>query len=363
MTVLVVAELGRPPYVGGIENVVHTLIHSRLGTRYAFEVFDTHRAPDPRRRWWTRLQFGLAVFVNCGRRVLSCRPVLVHIHTASRISFWKHSLCLLAARLAFRRTVFHLHGGSFDTVYEGYGRGTRLLVRWVFRLPDVIVVLSEYWKDFLSGLTDSGRIRVVPNPIDCDSFALSATGEPPKAESAVLLMGSLGKRKGHYDVLRAVPRVRERHPRVLFLFAGNEEDPGAEAQLQRIVAEQELAPNVRLLGPVGGAEKLQLLQTASVLILPSYGENMPVSVLEGMAAGLPVVTTRVGALPEAIEEGSEGYLIEPGDWEALAERINRLLDDRALARSMGAAARRKARERWDVGGIASRLEEIYQELL
>jgi glycosyltransferase involved in cell wall biosynthesis len=96
--------------------------------------------------------------------------------------------------------------------------------------------------------------------------------------------------------------------------------------------------------------------------LPSYNEGLPMSVLEAMAAGLPVLATPVGGIPEAVSDGVEGFLVAPGDVAALAARLAQLLQDDGLAQRMGAAARRKVETTFSSQAVLPHVEKMYQEL-
>lgn len=360
--VLVIASLGEPPYVGGIENVVDTLLHSELRDQFQFSVFDTYRAPDPERTSLEKAAFARQLFFACRARLREYQPELVHIHFCSRSDFWKHAICLAVSRRAGVKTIFHLHGGTFDGFYGAMNPIKKALTKRVFGLADRVIALSEYWKGFLSELVPEDRIRILNNPIDCER--LSPAPRAPNPENpTLLLLGSLGRRKGHYEVLKALPRVVAKHPNVKALLAGSEEDLGAGEKLKALAREAGLSEHVEFLGPISFDPKVERLRTSTLMILPSHGENMPIAVLEGMAARMPIVSTRVGAIPEVLDDGKAGLLIDAGDWEALAESINRLLDDPSFAAELGETAGTRARERWDVQRIAKRVEQVYRELL
>ena len=120
-----------------------------------------------------------------------------------------------------------------------------------------------------------------------------------------------------------------------------------------------IADHVELLGWVRGEDKERLLATAVLYVLPSYNEGLPVSVLEAMAAGLPILTTPVGGIPEAVTDGVEGFLVEPGDVRTLADRLERLLADADLARRMGVAARHKVEAAFSANAVVPQLEAMY----
>jgi glycosyltransferase involved in cell wall biosynthesis len=359
--ILVYAVMGPKPYTGGIENVVDTILRSSLTEEYEFEILDGYNEADFGRTRLRKAWNAIMLFLRCLAAMIRVGPHVVHIHVATHVDFWKSSLCMLAGQLTFRRTVFHLHGGGFDSIYEGYSPFTRFLVRRVFRRASRVIVLSSYWAEFVSAFVDRARIRVLPNPIECDSLAPPA-GARSSGKHNVLLLGSLGRRKGHFDVLEAIPPVVREFPSVVFNFAGAEEVPGTEGQLRELVAQKGLEDHVLFLGRVTGQQKLDLLHSTTIMILPSHSENMPVSVLEGMGAGLPIIASRVAAVPELLESGRAGRLVDAGDWRALAEEIKTLLRDPDLAARLGREARRKACALWDVKIVASRLSAIYGEL-
>jgi glycosyltransferase involved in cell wall biosynthesis len=120
---------------------------------------------------------------------------------------------------------------------------------------------------------------------------------------------------------------------------------------------------VEFLGPRYGAAKAAVLSEGWCMALPSYAEVFPLALLEGYAAGLPVVSTRVGGIPDFVQEGENGLLVEPGDQQGLAAALTRLLTETPLRCRMAEANRRVARERYDIDICAQRVREIYQELL
>ena len=156
--------------------------------------------------------------------------------------------------------------------------------------------------------------------------------------------------------------VLKKHPRVQFNFAGLDEDSGATDALKNLAQENDLSNNINFLGAVSGDQKLKLLGEAGVIILPSYGENMPISVLEGMAAWKPIITTRVGAIPEVITDNKNGILIDAGDWQALGEKLIDLFKNPNKALKVGQKAGETVREKWDVDKIMLVYKQIYKDL-
>ena len=140
-------------------------------------------------------------------------------------------------------------------------------------------------------------------------------------------------------------------------------EPGQREKLYRIIAASGCDSQIEVLGLVSGKEKDKALETAHCLVLPSYGEGLPVAILEAMGHGRAIIATRVGAIPELITDGREGFLIQPGDVEALAERMALLSADGELVRRMGLAARRRVEQEYRLEVMARKVLEIYVEVL
>lgn len=164
--------------------------------------------------------------------------------------------------------------------------------------------------------------------------------------------------KDHLTLLRATALVRERHPKTTLLIVGDGRDrPIVEEEIARTG----LSQAVRLLGE--RRDVAALLALSDVFVLPSRIEGISRAALEAMAAGKPVVASRIDAFTELVEDGETGYLAEPGDAQAFAVAISKIAEDRALAHAMGTRGRRIALERYDVSRVARGWEEIYAEIL
>jgi glycosyltransferase involved in cell wall biosynthesis len=360
--VLVISALGPPPYVGGIENVIDTLLKSNLTQRYIFTTFDTYRVPNPERSVLSKVFFAMNLFFRCLKIAYSFKAQIAHIHFCSKTDFWKHTICLFACKLLGIKTIFHLHGGSFDQFYNNENGFWKLLIRFVLRRANTLIALSKYWQEFLSNLAPKSDILVLPNPIDC-ILLKSFVSDNSFVKLSIVMLGSLGKRKGHYDVLKAIPLVLACHPNAHFYFAGLDEDYGATEDLIKLAENNNISGNVHFLGPVSGQSKLKLLGEASIVILPSYGENMPISILEGMAVGKAIITTSVGAIPEFITDNENGMLIQPGDWQALAQNINFLFEHTDFAKQLGRQASSMALANWDISKIVLLVDDLYMNML
>jgi glycosyltransferase involved in cell wall biosynthesis len=277
---------------------------------------------------------------------------IVHFHTARA-----HAMSLFlgaaggAARVVTRRMDYRLRGGWY---------ARRLYNHEV----QAVVAISEGVRTALvaSGVEPT-RIHVVPSGVDAARFAPSPAGRAAARARFALaddcgtlaVVGALEDRKGHDVLLDALARRDVRHLAVLVAGGGTR-----EAALRARAASLGLAATVRFLGRVD--DVAPVLAAADVLVMPSRHEGLGVAALEAMAAGLPVIASRVGGLPEAVVDGATGLLVPPGDAAALGAAIARLAEDRGLAGRLGAAGAARVAARFTLAAMAEGTLAVYRRL-
>ena len=346
---------------GGIAAYVLGLLASPLATRYALDVVDVtvpetfrrHRALRPllsaefARRTWAALQ----------RR----RPALVHIHTSDYSGFWeKGALATMAARAGIP-VVLHLHGGSFDVFLRALGPRQAAWARQIFAAAARVVVLSESWRPVVAEFVAPERIAILPNAIDVAAFAPPArTAASPSSPARLLFLGLLAQRKGLDDLWPALRAIDDLDWELDVV--GGEEFAGERRRAEQAVRSHGLAARVHFRGPRDGAEKRAFLHAADIFVLPSRSESFGIANLEAMAAGLPVVSTRTGAIPEYLEHGVHGMLIAPGDVAALSAALRELIGSPVLRQRLGAAALVRARD-YDWTAVEAQVARLYADVL
>ncbi len=265
---------------------------------------------------------------------------LVHIHTASRGSFFRKLAIFHIAKLFNKKVILHIHGAKFDNFFDTSSGFIKKMIINVLNKSDLVLVLSKEWQRKILKICENGNIKILYNPTVIKPTAIG--------NKNVLFMGRLGERKGVYDIIEAAKYVES--DAIFHLYGdGKIEKPTGD--------------NVKIHGWVSGEKKDEVFKNAAMLILPSYSEGLPISILEGMACGLPIIATPVGGIPEAVENGINGFLIEPGDCKALSEKIDLLLKDKELREKMGTESKKTAKEKFDVKIVLKNLGEIYDSLL
>lgn len=293
------------------------------------------------------------------------RPHIVHSHTAKA-----GALARLAARLSKVPVIVHTYHGH---VFHGYfsARQTRLFVaieRVLAGRTDCLLTVSETVRRELLGfdIGSPDRIRVMPLGLDLDRFlgGESARGHL-RAElglapdtPTVGIVARLVPIKAHEVFLEAAARLTRRVAGAVFVIVGDGERRAAlEAEVQR----HGLRGRVHFLGWRRDLERIYA--DLDVVALSSRNEGSPVSLIEAMAAGRPVVSTRVGGVPDLIEDGRTGMLVAAGAPEALAEAIGALLANPDRARAMGEAGRQRVRPAFGAGRLLADMDRLYVELL
>ncbi len=211
---------------------------------------------------------------------------------------------------------------------------------------------------------DAERIEVIHNGIALDAFVQSARHSFRKewkipAQAPVLgFVGQLDERKGLGVLLSAFELIRQRLPEARLVLAG--EGPLRE-MIESAARERGWEENVVLAGFVD--DVAAVMQAIDVLVLPSYWEGFGIVIIEAMACGRPVITTNLSSMPEIVEDGRTGYLIPPGEAQALAEHALTLLQDRALRERMGTAGRERAAQHFSHDMMIARLEALFTRAL
>jgi len=288
--------------------------------------------------------------------LISRRVSLVHCHAAMRGSFWRKSVMALLARMAGVPVLFHLHGSEMQSFVGSLPAPLRGLVGWILARQTRVIVLSQSWASYVHSISPRAHIEVLPNYVALPDMAdLQAK---PAGHVNLLFLGLVGHRKGVFDLLPAVAQVLEQHPSVRLIVGGNGEVERAEAAVHAL----DIAHAVTLAGWVGGEDKLSYLRRADIYVLPSYNEGLPMSLLEAMSWGVPVISTRVGGIPELVRDGEDGLLVNAGDVLALAAAIGRLAGNPEERLRMGQCARLRVEMSFSREAVLPRLDAIYSLL-
>ncbi len=395
MRILLISNTYPPADISGVGVLVHELARQLTGGSHHARVL-TRRPPadDPYASGagGPKLLFPLAAGWRC-LRMVSAEPFdLVHVHESDgvfavlllRLARWlKRSrtprlvATLQVSYVRERRAVRPIQAGgrivSRPTASERVFAWFRapihsVLGRLTARWADAVVAPSRVTAGEIEADYGTPVQAVIPNGVswwpgdDPDSEGeaapeLDGAGDP---WPVVLYAGRMRTRKAVAVLLEAFAGLLPSHPRASLVLAGDGEH---RAALERRARSLGLVRAVRFLGAIPREQMGRWYRAADVFCLPSIYEGFPVAILEAMAAGLPVVSTTVSGIPEAVEDGVTGLLVEPEDAAGLTRALERLAADAELCRTMGRAARRQVRERFSIDTVCAAYLELWQRLL
>lgn len=295
-----------------------------LFERWPVDYVESHREGSKLVRYLKAFD-GLCVFAG-----MVCRhsKAVLHVHGTADASFWRKALFMAIALLARWPVVFHLHGTGFATFYDAHcGPVGRALVRFFLDRAACIVVVNERWCAWMNRVSRNPNVVAIAPPV--------AVPPPAPARDAFLVADLCDARhEGSAALQAAVLNLRGRWPQL------------------RVERAQGLGPRARA----------DLFARAAIAVLPDHAEGLPLRLLEAMAAGAPVVARAVGGVVDVIDPGFNGLLLEPDQPHAIERALSRILEQPALAREMGRAARATIASRFSPDSCLARLDRIYDRL-
>lgn len=281
---------------------------------------------------------------------------ILHLHSASYTSFWEKCAYIFAGKLSGKKIVLHIHGALFKEFYRTGSRTAQNLIKRFMRQCDAIIVLSDSWKTFFSDIVGSEKLYTVENGIDLAPFKII---EEKSGLFSILHMGEVSARKGIYDLLKVIEIFVLEKQSFHFDIVG----PGELDKVASLIQQKKLEDYITLHGPQQGEKRYTFYQKAHCFILASYGEGFPIALIEAMAAGLPIVATTVGGIPDLLQNGEYGFLCEPGDVNGIAAKIRCYIENDAMRRQIGPKNRAYADAHFNIESCANKINSIYRAVL
>lgn len=284
------------------------------------------------------------------------KPDLVHIHSSFGGSFYRKLPFVYMANIFDIPVINHIHGSEIANLYINASEKKKKLVENCFDKCNYLAVLSEEWKKNLDVVKTKTPKIVIENYSTIHQECLKRKNNQDKI---ILFLGFITELKGCFDIPDIVTKVIEQNTNVKFILAGS----GEIEKLQHIIEEKGISQYFLFPGWVKKEEKEKLLRNADIFFLPSYTEAMPMSILEAMGYGLPIVTTNVGGIPQLVEEGKNGYMTEPGNIDGFAKVILELIGNDELIYRMGKEGIEKAYEKYSLEKHLEKVCALYEKIL
>ena len=342
---------------GGIAAVISGYYGSQLEQDYEMIYVESYKDGGK----LTKLLKGIGGYIKFAKVLLVDRPDLVHIHSSFGPSFYRKLPFIYMASWTHKPIINHIHGADFSVFYEQASEKKKRLIKSTYDKCSRLIALSDEWKERLSRIVPEEKIVIIENYSVLHKDAL-AERENRETNNTVLFLGELGHRKGCYDIPEVVSRVKEKIPNVKFILAGagSAED---EQAIKQLVVEKNIRDNVVFPGWVRGEEKDKLLREADIFFLPSYNEGMPMSILDAMGYGLPIVSTNVGGIPKIVRKDRNGFCLNPSDVSGFADAIVDILMKRTLFNELGKGSIGIVNERYSLNSHLKLISGLYEAVL
>ncbi|MCK4851763.1 MAG: glycosyltransferase family 4 protein [Candidatus Omnitrophica bacterium] len=306
----------------------------------------------------------LDVSMGPGRRrlkkyITALKPDIVHFHETYGLGIGRMPV----------PCVFTVHGfDSANIPVESGHLGRKSWIRaplWKFvesrglARQKRIISITPYVRERIEPLT---RARIY----DIDNAISRAFFDIPRAEitGRVFSAGWISRRKNTLGIVRAfAAAIKGVEIEASLHIAGEKKDPGYSEKVESEIGLLGISDRVSLPGRIPQERMKQALSEAGIFVLASYQENAPMAIAEAMASGIPVISSNRCGMPYMVEDGKTGYLVDPDNTAALADRLRMLLTDRGLRKKMGEAARHSAEARFHPDVVAGKTREVYEKML
>ncbi len=261
---------------------------------------------------------------------------LVHIHGSHRGSAFRQAMLTLLVLVFRKPIILQTHASEFHVFYANLASWLQKLLAWIFGKSDRFIVLSKSWQEFYTTKLelDPSQVILLYNPVE-----VPAEITPPRTSIPVkfLFLGRIGERKGAFDLIKAFARLPESEKNnSKLIMAGDGEVEAARDLVQSL----NISDKITFPGWIDTEERDRLLNQGNIFVLPSYNEGLPLSMLEAMAWGLPVIVTPVGGISEIVNDGENGLLVEPSNIEQLSNAMKSLIANEDLRVSLGEQGRK-----------------------
>ena len=339
-----------PKVKGGIAAVISGYRGSVLEQDYKIVYVESYQDGSK----WDKLKKAIKGYIHFAKVLVVDKPDLVHIHSYFGPSFYRKMPYIYMAKWSKLSIINHIHGSEFDKLYTNAGEKKKRLVEKVWAKCDRFIVLSEAWKEKFSCVIPKEKMTVVEN-----YSKLQPVMDKSKCNNQVLFLGAINSMKGCLDMVDVIYDLKKLCPQIKMVIAGDGEIDDVKVKAK----EKGVLENLIFPGWVRNEEKDELLKNSDIFFLPSYTEGMPMSILDAMGYGLPIVSTNVGGIPRLVQEGMNGKLYAPRDAAGMAKGLWELLKNTQQRVEYGKKSRAIVEESYSLEKHLEKIEQIYESIL
>jgi glycosyltransferase involved in cell wall biosynthesis len=359
-----------PPPWGGVAANLSFLLNSDQLSIYDMAVLNIARQSyfedvGLNKKLWhiSRLIRGFSIYYNTLQAIRTFKPDIVQIQSAGPdFSVIRDMLLIPLIRRRVRYICFHQHFWADPAKLNGPQRLYTYVYKKCIPKCDALLMSTPLHIEQAAQLIPVDKAHYFPNtciPPKNRQNNRSQNGEVVQ----VVYIGRLSYPKGTYDLIEAIKILKETSMPFRFVLVGIGETPEDEKRITGFIAKHELGNYTTLTGRVSEKQKWEILLQSNMMVFPSHAELLPVTLIEGLAAGLPIITTSVDYLPRLIVDGKNGLVVPPRSPEILSKAILKLGQDREAMKNMGEENFRKFQDEFAIDVIAGKLHRIYDNLL
>lgn len=339
-------------HTGGMTIACKTIVNSSLSQKVEWILLDSTPRTNLKRSFFEKFIMAFVRLVKFLYLLIFKNPDTVFVFAAHDYSFYEKGIMIYLASWLNKRTILAPRSGFLiDNLEQSEKFRTRAAN--IINKADFILCQGTFWKEFFESKldVDENKLVVINNCIDYRQFYDKDFQDDEPL--SILFMGWIDENKGIFDLLEAMKVLKNKNIR--WKFAG---DGLGMEKLKSALEKEGLAEITDFYGWIFGEIKLRALQQADVFVLPSYREGLPNAVLEAMASQTAVICSNVGAIPDLIDQGKNGFMIEAGDSSAIVERINEIYKNRELRIKLSKNAYKTIKNKFSLESTIPKFEAL-----
>ena len=335
---------------GGIKTVIMQYLSWNKWDKVIFSYVPVY----VEKNFWKKIIFFVKGCLQIWVRVLFGKTDIVHLHVAERGSFYRKSIIMFGCKLAGVKTILHHHGAEF---IEFYDQARGLKQKWIQRTigeADLNLVLGEYQKSQMKKRFSKAIFCIFPNTLEISNTISYRTDA-----RVILFAGRMEYRKGIYDLLCAIAACNDKLEEDVKVYLCGDGEVG---RVRKVIKNFGLSERIVVKGWLDSEQIEELYNKSMMFVLPSYREGLPMALLEAMAHGLPCIAGKAGAIPEVIENGKNGILVEPGNVDDIACSIRYLCENPVIRKNIGKSGYYTVKKKYRLEDGIKELQRIWIDI-
>lgn len=334
---------------GGMTTVIQEMLESDiLNNEFDLEMHESYRDGNIFYRFLFSI-YGIIKFLFIYKKF-----DVFHLHVASNGSTFRKMLYAVLIKKYNKKIILHVHGGQYLEFYKNLSKKDQVRVKEFLVEADYVIALSERWRESFETNFNLKNCVVLQNGVDIEKYE-KAKKYPQKLNRKFLFLGRVIEDKGIFDLIEALYSVVKKYSDICVYIGGD----GDKIKILELIKKYKLENNFKLLGWLNEEKKIEALAKVNTFILPSHYEALPMSILEAMACGKVIISTKVGAIPEVVINNENGIIIESRDIQGLANAMEKVLIDIEFVKKCSENNIKKIEENFSMKKMHNEIKKLY----